>query len=249
MVGSGDAAAQRAAGLAGAQVGTNALSQQLTAAQDLGGSTAATALAGAGNSYLGQQTSGTANTAQDVSNLASSLNLSSLLNNSTATTNESQSGTSAASSQQAGIGTNPNETSQPSGGGGCVLCTAALELGFFNHRRLLRRVIAHKLQKDWSNFRNAARGYFFMFTPLARWLLGHRRLAAILWPLAKMVVYEELRVSGRKLPLKRKAWLVHWTSHYACALVGKLPVPGKVTDPVIRSIAEREGVWFNVPTT
>jgi len=130
--------------------------------------------------------------------------------------------------------------------GGCVLCTAGIELGIWPWKRVLRHVIDYKLTKAWPEFRSAARGYFAIFTPVARWLLTHPRTAAVLLPVAKAVVYEELRVSGRQLPLRRMAWVVHWLGHSICAAVGHLPVRGYVTDEKIVEIAQRNNVLFAV---
>jgi hypothetical protein len=161
------------------------------------------------------------------------------------TTNESNAGTSTAQSSQAAAGLIP-EGKQVSSGGGCVLCTVGLELGLFRTPRLLRHVIDYKLNKAWSRFRSAARGYFFLYTPFAKWLLDHPRVAAHILPLAKMVVYEELRVSGRRIPFKVGPWLIHWIGHGLCALVGKFPVSGRVEDTIILDLTKKFRVNFNV---
>ena len=160
---------------------------------------------------------------------------------------ESQSGVTAAKSSQAGAGNIPE--GQPVKSGSCVLCTAGIELKLPGSRlhRALRRVIAHKLHQDWRRFRWAAVGYFFLFTPLARYLLKHKTVATLLWPLGRAVLYEEVRVSGRRLPLRVGAWAVHWLGHTACAIIGRVfQVPGHVTDPVILEIARREKIAFTV---
>lgn len=166
--------------------------------------------------------------------------------NLTGTQNESSSGTATGQSSQAAAGQIPNAQTVSTGGGGCVLCTAAIRLGYEKNLRILRRVIAHKLHTDWKNFRSAARGYFFLFTPLAAWLLGRPRLAKLLYPLAKAVVYEELRISGRRLPRSEWACFVHNTGHTLCSIIGKFPVPGKVTNPTIEKIARENNIWFPV---
>lgn len=242
MTGAGDSARARAAGYAGAEIGRNNLNQRLAASEQLNAPSGLTGLVSAGTPLLGQTTSnsGSSDSITNLLNSTSTTGLSSLLKQGT----ESNQGATAAQSSQAGAGNIPE--GQPVKTGGCVLCTAAIELGLSNHRRILREVIDYKLTKDWTRFRRAARGYFAVFTPFARWLLGHPKLARTLWPLAKGVVYEELRVSGRKLPFKLGAWLVHWAGHWSCSVVGLLPVAGHVTDPVITGIAKREGILFNV---
>ena len=230
MTGAGDSARGRAAGYAAADIARNNVGQRLQAAQQLSGPTATTTLAGAANPFVGQtnNTSGSTTGFSDLLTKAA----------------ESQAGVTAGQSSQASAGQIPQ--GQPVKSGGCVLCTAAIELNLSKHHRVLRRVIKHKLGPAWKDFRLAARGYFFLFTPFARFLLSHPRLATLLWPLAKMVVYEELRVSGRKLPLRVGAWLVHWAGHTACAVLGILPVRGHVTDPIIVGIAKRNNILFEV---
>lgn len=160
------------------------------------------------------------------------------------TTAENNSGVSTAQSSQAAAGLIP-EGKQVSSGGGCVICTAGLELGLCDFPRVLHRVIDYKINRAWSRYRNAAKAYFFFYTPLAKWFLGHPRLARSFWPLAKMVVYEELRISGRSVPKKVLPWVVHGIWHWSCTAVGKCmhnrPV---VTDPVIISIAKKFNVFF-----
>lgn len=160
---------------------------------------------------------------------------------------ETQAGTTLGQSSQAGVGQIPQ--GQPVKTGGCVLCTAAVEMKLpkANMLRVLRRVINHKLNVDRSAFASASRGYFAIFTPFARWLLTHPVIALVLWPFARAVVYEELRVSGRRLPWKPVAWGVHWLGHTFCAAVGSFfPVRGYVTDPVITEIARKNNILFEV---
>jgi hypothetical protein len=260
MTGAGDSARARAAGYAGAEVARTNLGQRLQASEQLGGPTALQRLSTTANPYLGQTQKTSADTSGFSNLLSQATNASNTASNQATNTQgsslsnslsqmmqqgvEQNTGSTTASSAQAGAGNIPE--GQPVSGGGCVLCTAAIELGLSNHRRVLRRVIAHKLTHDWSRFRLAARGYFFLFTPLAYFLLRHPRLASLLWPLAKAVVYEELRVSGRRLPRRGIAWWTHWVGHTVCAAVGCLPVPGRVTNSTILKIAKREGILFEV---
>jgi predicted nuclease of predicted toxin-antitoxin system len=60
------------------------------------------------------------------------------------------------------------------------------------------------------------------------------------------VVYEELRVSGKRLPFRTVAWLVHWTGHGVCATVGRFVQKDHVTDPEILRIARRENILVDV---
>lgn len=277
MSGTGDSARARAAGYAAAQVGRNSVQDQLAAAQQLAGPTGLSTLSSAANPYIGSQQSQTGTTnSTGFSNLVNNLLNSTTSNNTqntnqatsqnttgtqnssttgqnttagfsnlTGTQNENQSGTATGQSSQAAAGLIPQAQQVATGGGGCVLCTAGIQLGLWNNLRVLRTVIDYKLRHK--KFNSAARGYFAVFTPFARFLLVHPRLARVLEPLARMVVYEELRVAGRGLPLRKGAWLVHWTGHLFCHLVGKLPVAGRVIDPVIESIARKNNVWFSLP--
>lgn len=240
--GAGDSARSRMAGYAAADVARNNMNQRLAASEQLAGPTGFTNLISQAQPFVGSTTTGESTSLTDTLNNLSSN--SSGWQNLVNQVSENQSGTTSANASQAGAGNIPE--GQPVKTGGCVLCTAAIELGLSNHRNVLRRVISHKLNKDWKRFRNAARGYFFIFTPFARWLLNKPVLAKTLWPLAKGVVYEELRVSGRRLPFKLSAWLTHWIGHSVCSIVGRLPVPGYVTDPVIISIAKQNNILFQV---
>lgn len=157
---------------------------------------------------------------------------------------EMTTGTATGSSKQNAAGQIPSAQTVNTGGGGCVLCTAGVELGLWKNLRVLRKVIEYKLRNK--RFTSAARGYFHVFTPLAHWLLSHPRVAKTLAPLARAVVYEELRVAGCKLPLRPWASFIHWSGHSLCHIVGKFPVAGRVTDPVIESIARRNKIWFSL---
>lgn len=266
MTGAGESARARASGYAAAQIARQNTDQRLAAANQLAGPSALTSLVNAGNPYLGKtenidQTANSTGTmtgrtatmgntsSSSQSNLASNTATQSgqdtnSLSKLVGSTNELNTGATNGQSSQNAFGQIPQ--GQPVKTGGCVLCTAAIHLGLSKHHLVLRRVISHKLNKDWSSFRYAARGYFFLFTPLARWLLTHPRIAATLWPMAKAVVYEELRVSGLRLPRRRWATAVHWIGHYLCSLIGRLPVPGEVTDPVIKQIARDNNILFEV---
>lgn len=157
---------------------------------------------------------------------------------------ENQSGSTSAASSQAGAGNIPE--GQPVKTGGCVLCTAGIELKFWKLHRVLRKVIGYKLGPGWNRFRLAARGYFAVFGPFANWLLDHPDVAKVLAPLARKVVYEELRVSGRKLSFRLDAWLTHWIGDTFCRFVGLFPVAGYVKETRILDIARREGILFEV---
>lgn len=269
LTGAGGSATSRAGGYAAAEVARNNMGQRLQASEQLAGPTGLTTLSGAANPYIGQEQT-TNNTTTGVSNErgtntqnstgttfgttgSTGVTNTNQANNSTGNiamtgfqnligqTNEQNSGSTSAQGSQAAAGLIPQ--GQQVGGGGCVLCTAATELKLARHHRVLRKVIGFKLRDR--RFDYAARGYFYLFTPLARWFLHHPRLAAVLWPMAKAVVYEELRVAGRRLPRRYWAWGVHWVGHGICALVGRLNVPKGVQCAIIQRIAQREKIWFS----
>lgn len=273
LTGSGDSARARAAGYAGAQVARNNLDQRLGAAGQLAGPTGLTTLSGAANPYIGQSTATTGTQASTgttggTSNVTGTQNTSGTntntgtTNTSGATTNtgntatsgwqnllsnvlENQSGTAAGTSASSAAGQIPSSNQVSTGGGGCVLCTAGVHHGIFRNLRLLRRVISYKLSSR--RFSAASRGYFFLFTPVARRMLTSRRLAVSLLPLARAVVYEEARVAGVKLPFHLWPWVVHWSGHLLCKTVGNLPVPAHVRSHEIEAVARKHNIWFPLP--
>lgn len=245
MTGAGDSARARAAGYAAANVGRNNMNQRLAGAEQLGGGTGLSSLVQASSPYVGQKTESTGNSlTSELNNLASSsTGFSDLITKAS----EATSGATTGQSSQAGAGQIPQ--GQPVKTGGCVLCTAgiAMKLPRSKLHRVLRRVINYKLNVDRSTYENAARGYFAIFSPIARKLMSHPRLACALFPLARATVYEELRISGRRLRFRWVPWMVHGLGHTGCAIVGSLfPVAGHVTDPVINDVARRENIIFNM---
>jgi hypothetical protein len=273
MTGAGDSARARAASYGASNVARNNLNQRLAASEQLAGKTGLTTLSEAANPFVGKttNTSGTntsfqdlvtkGNTAttgtQNTSGTQNSQSLTNQLQNSASNTTgfqdlvsrgtEMQAGTTQGQSSQSGAGNIPQ--GQPVKTGGCVLCTAgiALHLPKANMHRVLRRVINHKLNVDRSTYASAARGYFAVFTPVARTLLSYPTIARVLFPLARATVYEELRISGRRLRFRLIPFMVHGIGHGVCAAVGRFfPVVGHVTDPVINDIARRENISFVV---
>lgn len=267
MTGAGSSARDRAAGYAGAQIARQNGDQRLEASRQLSGPTGLATLSSAANPYIGQANTNTGS----VSNTNQGTSTSSNVGSNTSASNNtgfnnligSSQSTGGSSSSTATSGTNNNQentsgvalgnsassangiipsSQQVSSGGGCVLCTAATELGLFRNLRVLRRVIDFKMRRH--RFAAASRGYFFMFTPVAVYLLSRPKLARLLYPLARAVVYEELRLSGRRLPLRVWAWIVHWSGHSVCAAVGKLPVPRGVKSPIIETLAKKYNIWF-----
>jgi hypothetical protein len=219
------------------QTGTNFLNAANTALSNVTGS----------NTSSGtntQNTTGTQN--QTGTTTGSSTGATTGFQNLVSNNKENTSGTATGTGNTSASGLIPQAQQVQTGGGGCVICTAGLTHGVFTTPRLLRFVVAHKLQKDWTRFRHAARGYFFLFTPIARFLLSHPLLARWSMPFAKSVVYEEARIAGKNLPFKLVPWFCHWTWHAGCAVVGRFPVPDCVTDPRVLDAARRHNVLFRV---
>jgi hypothetical protein len=134
------------------------------------------------------------------------------------------------------------------GGGGCIVCTVGLHHGLFRNKRILRRVVTHKLNQDFPRFRNAIAGYFTLFTPLARLSLRRRFVARLTMPYANAVVYEELRIAKRRVPFKVWPWVAHWSWHGLCSLVGRWVKDPSLKDKSIIAIAKRHRVYFNFKT-
>lgn len=271
MTGAGDSARARASGYAAAQIARQNTDQRLNAAGQLAGPTATQTLVSAGNPYLGQtqststKTSNTGTTTGTgfqnlVNNVASNqqtnqnqnTNTSGStaatgFNNLTGSQSESQAGSAAGQSAQSASGQIPQAQTVNTGGGGCIICTVGIEHGLWTHKRVLRKVVRHKLQNRWPRFRNAARGYFLAFTPLAVVALANRKIARLFHPIARAVVYEELRIAGVRLRFRPVPWALHWTWHAVCSGLGRLPwAKDMVTDPRILRIAEKHKVLFQV---
>jgi hypothetical protein len=270
MNGAGDSARARAAGYAGAQIGRNNMDQRLAASNQLAGPTGLTTLSSAANPFIGQSTSnvGVNNSTTGSSGTSTNTGFSNLIGSNTNDTTSNQNsnttgsmtgtqnttgksvgteastGSTAAGSSQAASGVVPQ--GQPVKTGGCVICTVGLELGLFRTPRALRKAALHKLEVETGKYRSALRGYFHFFTPLARWLLSHPKLAKIGMPIAKAVVYEELRVAGMKLPWKFWPWFHHTGWHNTCRILGFLGGKDHVDDLMILTVARKHNVCFNI---
>lgn len=209
------------------------------------------------NSSFGSNTSSTNNTG--FSNLVGSNNQNVTSNQNTNTTGsmtgsqdttgkssgyEASTGATAAGSSQAASGQVPQ--GQPVKTGGCVICTAGLELGLFRTPRALRKAALHKVEVETKKYRSALRGYFKVFTPLARWMLRHPKLAVVGMPVAKAVVYEELRIAGQKLPFRFWPWFHHTGWHNTCHVFSFFTKQTCVVDPVILATAKKHNVLFTL---
>ena len=270
MTGAGDSARARAAGYAGAQIARNNLDQRLGASQQLAGGTGLTALSTAANPYIGQSSTNTGVNSSTTGSTGTSTNtgfsnlIGSNTQNTTSTGNtnttgtmtgtqdtkgnqtgyEASTGSTAAGSSQAASGVVPQ--GQPVKSGGCVICTAGLELGLFRTPRALRKAALHKVEVETGKYRSALSGYFKVFTPLARWMLRHPRLAAIGMPVAKAVVYEELRIAGQPLSFRFWPWFHHTGWHNTCRVLSFFTKQDHVSDEVILTVAKKHNVLFTI---
>lgn len=249
MFGTGQSAQARAATQAASQVGLQSLNQQLEAARQLAGPSATTTLVGAGTPYLGQETMGTAASEQskagtqagattttqagqqagtssqtgttsqisDLSKAAESLNLSQLMKTSDMETTEQQKGTSGNVGTTAGIGTVPEN--QTTSGGGCYACTVYVDNGW-KANRAVRAAAEYKLSR--LEYRRSLAGYSVYGPALARLIQRNKLFAKLFFPVARAVLYEELRLAGKHMSRSNWASLCHHCFHYGSLAVAVL---------------------------
>lgn len=263
MVGAGDNAGARAAGYAASNVGLNSLGQQLQGAAQLAGPTATTTLANAANPYLGTNTSGTSSQAgsnittgqtaqnsatttdQALQSLESSTGLSNLLNNTSTNTNEGQSGTAGGSSLSIGAGNAPEAQTTTSGGGGCYACTALIHLGMM-HKIALVRGGSYKYGNK--KYERSLAGYSLYGPWLARLILAWPWFAKVFRPIARVILYEEVRLSGRHIPRRLDASFWHFLfnrgSWVLAVVTGRRKA--RTDDPKIEQLLRSQGVYWEV---
>jgi hypothetical protein len=249
MFGTGQGAQTRAATQAASQVGLQSLNQQLQAAQQLAGPSATTTLVGAGTPYLGQDTTGTTasesskagtqagastttqagqqagTTSQtgatsqisDLSKAAESLNIGQLLKTTDMSSAESQKGTSGNVGTTAGIGTVPEN--QTTSGGGCFVCTVYVDNGW-KANRAVRAAARYKLSRP--EYRRSLAGYSVYGPTLARLIQRNKLFAKLFFPVARAVLFEELRLAGKTKKGSDWASLCHHCFHYGSLAVAVL---------------------------
>ncbi len=184
--------------------------------------------------------SGTSTGVQDTTNNQTQTGFQDLVSSST----EGTKGKATGSSAQQAAGLIPQAQQVATGGGGCIICTAGLHHGLWKHKRLLRLAVRHKTQMAYSRFRHAIAGYFFLFTPIARFCLSHRLASQVSLPIARAVVYEEVRIAGRGVPFKVVPWALHWTWHGVCSIAGRFTKVSDLRDPVLVATAQKHQVFF-----
>jgi hypothetical protein len=264
----GESARARMGGYAAAEMGRRNTENRLAAANQLAGPTATQTLVGAGTPFLGQTQTTRGTQTTDMTNaidaLTNTSNWQDLVNrtatqgaeassgvtqgfqNTVGSANEAQLGSATGGSTQTAAGVVPKEQTVNTGGGGCIICTAGMAHGLWRRPRLLRKVTRHKLVVEGPRFHRAARGYFFLFGPLARLALRSRLVSRFTMPVANAVVYEEARIAGVDLPFRPVPWAIHWTWHGLCSLVGRFPVRNDVTNQNILTAAKQFGTFFPV---
>lgn len=257
MVGAGVGAQGRAAGNAAAQVGTNALNQQLQGAAQLSGPTALTTLANAGNPFIGQgNTTAQASNSQgtNVNNTAgtstnnttgstSNVGLTSLLNKTNTGTTESQAGTSGANSAQVGVGQAPQQTTQSQGG--CYVCTAYVQRGWLKATDV-RRAAQWKVARP--KYHRSLRGYSVYGPLMARWVLRSPIFATLFFPVARAILLAELDL----VESRKSTWFsrtCHFIFHYGSLAVTVLTGQRKVKqcDTETSNLLVRHNLSFLCP--
>lgn len=245
MTGAGDSARARAAGYGAAEVARGNAGQRLQAAQQLNSPTALTQSVGQVSPLLGSTTSGTSgSTTSAINNLtkqASTLDLQSLVGN------EAQAGTATGQSASQGSGVAP--AGQTVKSGGCVVCTAYVSRGEMKPGAV-RRACKFK-QANWSRYGTSLTGYLFYGPLLARLVLSSDLFARLFYPIARAVLYEEVRLSRpTRLRKKWNAYITHgvfdllsWPVGFGMKVLGIEP---DVRDLKIKAMLVRLNLNFSL---
>lgn len=275
MSGAGDSARARAAGYGAAQVARNNAGERLTAASLLGGPSGTSqnvaALAPLLNKTESTSTSGTAatnNTSQTQQLQDTATRLLGQVNN-TGTQNTIGSNTSAGTSNtldlqslvgneaQAGTATGQS-TSQGSGvapagqqvkSGGCVVCTTYVSLGEMKPGAV-RRACQYK-QRNWHRYGVSLTGYLLYGPWIARAVLSSRITRNLVRPVARAILYEEVRLSApTRLRLRWNAYITHgvfdllsWPVGAVMLLCG---VTADVRDKKIKQLLRKYNLEFTL---
>lgn len=168
----------------------------------------------AGMSSLRNQSQNVASTGQQSSTGASStMDLQSLVGN------ETNSGTASGQSAQQAGGLVPE--GQPVKTGGCIVTTAYVARGWMKPGAI-RRACAFK-KREWARYGTSLDGYLLYGPLLARAVLRSTLFARAFHPIARAILYEEVRLSA-PTRLKRRvgATLAHAVFHYGSLPVGAL---------------------------
>lgn len=246
MVGVGDSAKGRAAGYAGAEVARTNAGQRLNAADQLARPTALASTVGAVSPLLGTTTTGaTTGNSTAVSDLAKNLET---LDFQKLVGREAGAGTATGQSLSQGSGVAPAGQTQKAGG--CVVCTAYVSRREM-HPGAVRRACRYK-QAHWRRYGTSLDGYLLYGPFLARAVLKSTWFARTFKPLARAILYEEVRLSA---PTRlRKRWLAYtthgafdflsWPVGLLSRLVG---LNTGVRDEKVRAMLVEQNLNFSIP--
>lgn len=258
MTGAGDSARARAAGYAGAQVARNNAGERLSAAGQLtnpGAATNSTVSAFTplfGTTKADTNTGNTASTSDQTNNQSStgsatSSGASNQLSFQNLVSNEGQAGTATGASAQQGFGVTPKGQTQKAGG--CVVCTAYVARGEMKPGAV-RRACKFK-QANWHRYGTSLAGYLLVGPLLARAVLVSDVFARTLKPVARAILYEEVRLSApTRVGFKWNAYIQHGVFDllfYPVGLGMKLAgMKQGLRDTTIINMLQREKLLFKL---
>jgi len=275
MTGAGDSARARAAGYGAAQVARNNAGERLQAASMLGGpsgvsqnvsaltplmgkteNTATSGTAATNNTSQTQQLQDTAskllgqvNTTgqQDTTGSNTSAGTSNTMDLQKLVGSENQSGTAGGQSISQGTGVAP--AGQQVKSGGCVVCTAYVSKGQMKPGAV-RRACRFK-QANWHKYGTSLTGYLLWGPFIARAVLYSEWSARIIRPLARAVLYEEVRLSAPTRLRKRwDAYITHEVFDLLSWPVGALMIAvgmdADVRDRQIKAMLVRQNLNFSL---
>lgn len=245
MTGAGDSARARAAGYGAAEVARTNAGQRLQAAGQINTPTGLAQTVGQVSPLLGTTTSGaTTGSSAATSNLQKqleTLDLQSLVGK------EAQAGTATGQSASSGSGVAP--AGQQVKSGGCVVCTAYVSLGQMKPGAV-RRACRYK-QANWHRYGTSLSGYLLYGPFIARAVLYNRTIRNLVRPLARAVLYEEVRLSApTRVRFKWNAYITHGAFDllsYPVGLFAKLVgLDTGVRNKTIREMLVRQNLNFSI---
>lgn len=264
VTGAGDSARARMGAYAAEQVGRNNAGQRLQAAGQLAGptglgtltqqtaplygttsagTTSGTNVSTGTNTGVSSQASNNTNTTNQVNDLvrqAQTLDFQSLVGQ------ESQQGTATGTSASAGAGITPE--GQPVKTGGCVVCTAYVELGLMNEADV-RKAVVWKLSER-AKYSTAVDGYMLYGPTLARLVLGNKVFAWGFRPIARAILDHEVYLSaptGRWRLIPRITHALFDVLSRPVGLFSRLfGLDTGVRCPKVRALLERQNLSFKL---
>jgi hypothetical protein len=100
------------------------------------------------------------------------------------------------------------QTTQTSGGSGCFVCTAYIDLGWLS-RRLVLEAVKAKLARA-SEYEGSLLAYVVYGPWLAKLVLKSKLFARWFFPICCAVLYEEIRLARPNFPRRLVATMWHW---------------------------------------